>query len=198
MQLLKEMEKYAQEENVPIINQEGLLILKDLILEYKPKSILEIGTAIGYSALNMHLIGDLKVTTIERDEKMYGKAVEYIGLAKLNNKINLIYADALLFDNSKLEKVDMLYIDASKGQYIKFFEKYVTNVNEGGVIIFDNLLFHGFVKMEQKDIKNRNTRQLIRKLKEFLEYIQNHPDYDFTLIEEGDGIGVAKRKESNG
>ena len=84
----------------------------------------------------------------------------------------------------------MLYIDAAKGQYIKFFEKYVTNLNDGGVIIFDNLLFHGFVKMEQKDIKNRNTRQLIRKLKEFLEYIQNHPEYDFELIEEGDGIGT--------
>ena len=194
MQLLKEMEKYAIEENVPIINQEGLLILKDLILVYKPKSILEIGTAIGYSAMNMHLINDIKVTTIERDEKMYNKAVEYIKRAKLEDKINLIYSDALLFDNSNLESVDMLYIDAAKGQYIKFFEKYVSNLNEGGVIIFDNLLFHGFVKMEQKDIKNRNTRQLIRKLKEFLEYIQNHPEYDFELIEEGDGIGIARKK----
>ena len=110
------------------------------------------------------------------------------------DKINLIYSDALLFDNSNLESVDMLYIDAAKGQYIKFFEKYVSNLNEGGVIIFDNLLFHGFVKMEQKDIKNRNTRQLIRKLKEFLEYIQNHPEYDFELIEEGDGIGIARKK----
>ena len=194
MQLLKEMEKYAIEENVPIINQEGLLILKDLILVYKPKSILEIGTAIGYSAMNMHLINDIKVTTIERDEKMYNKAVEYIKRAELEDKINLIYSDALLFDNSNLESVDMLYIDAAKGQYIKFFEKYVSNLNEGGVIIFDNLLFHGFVKMEQKDIKNRNTRQLIRKLKEFLEYIQNHPEYDFELIEEGDGIGIARKK----
>jgi predicted O-methyltransferase YrrM len=192
--LINEMKAYADMENVPIIEDEGLEIVEGLIIKYNIKSILEIGTAIGYSALRMHLCNECQVTTIERDAKMYSKAVEFIKKANKKDEINLIFEDALLFDNSALPTFDMLYIDAAKGQYKNFFEKYLHHVKKDGIVIFDNLLFHGFVNLKQEEIKNRNTRQLIRKLKDFIEYISNHPDYEFEMIEEGDGIGIARRK----
>ncbi|MGL5020435.1 MAG: O-methyltransferase [Mycoplasmatales bacterium] len=195
--LLREMECYAKENDVPIIEKDGIEIVSKIIIENNIKSILEIGTAIGYSALKMNLCNLCSVTTIERDEIMYNKAVDYITIANKQKEITLIFEDALNLDDSKLPMFDMLYIDAAKGQYKNFFEKYLSHINEGGIILFDNLLFHGFVNLEQHEIKNRNTRQLIRKIKEFIKYIESHKEYDFTLIQEGDGIGIAmKKKES--
>jgi predicted O-methyltransferase YrrM len=142
----------------------------------------------------MNQCNDCQVTTIERDAKMYSKAVEFIKKANKTEDIKLIFEDALLYDSSSLQTFDMLYIDAAKGQYKNFFEKYLHHVKNDGIVIFDNLLFHGFVNLKQEEIKNRNTRQLIRKLKDFIEYISNHPDYEFEMIYEGDGIGIARRK----
>ncbi len=195
MDYLDKIRQHAASENIPIIEQEGLEILTQIINKHKPGLILEIGTAIGYSAIQMHLINGALVTTIERDNELYQQAVYNVEHLALNDKITLIYNDALLLDNTNIGGFDMLYIDAAKSQYRKFFEKYLINLKPGAIVVFDNLLFHGFVKKDPKEIKSRNLRQMMRKLNEFLVYIENHPEYDFTLIKKGDGIGIATRKE---
>ena len=194
--LLKEMHDYALENDVPIIEKDGLRVLKDIIIKNDVKSILEIGTAIGYSALNFHTYNDCNVITIERDCEMHTLAKEYVSRAKKEDMVKLIYADALIFDE-ELPIVDMIYIDAAKAQYRKFFEKYEVYLKEGGVIVFDNLDFHGWTSVPQEEIKSRNLRQLVRKINAFKEFIENNKQYDYQYIEDGDGIGVVKRKKEN-
>lgn len=193
-EILFEMEKYASENDVPIIEQEGLVKLLELINLEKPKRILELGTAIGYSSAKMHLSSKAEVYTIERDQKMYDLACENHRKLGLENEIKRIHADALLVDNSDFGMFDVIYIDAAKAQNQRFLEKYEQNLNDGGIILLDNLLFHGWVNAKPEEIQTRNLRQLVRKIKNFLDYITDNPDYDFTLLEAGDGIGIIRRK----
>ena len=118
---------------------------------------------IGYSAIKFASVNDdIYVTTIERDEERYNEAVKNISSNNLSDRINIINADALIYSDDN--KYDLIFIDAAKSQYIKFFEKYKNNLSDNGVIISDNLSFHGIVE----DITlthNRNTRQLVGKIK---------------------------------
>ena len=139
---LKALEKYAEENNVPIIQKEGLNFILNYIKENKVKKILEIGTAIGYSAISMALIDkNIKITTIERNKEMFSLAKKNVKDFNLEKRINIIYADAL--EAEIKDKYDLIFIDAAKAQYIKFFEKYKSNLKENGAIITDNLNFHG-------------------------------------------------------
>lgn len=192
--LLKEMQKYAKKNDVPIIFEDGIKEIEKIIIKNEVKSILEIGSAIGYSAIKMHLVKNCYVTTIERDPIMYQEAIKNVNLAKLEDYITVIKADALEVEIEDFTSYDMLYIDAAKAQYQKFFEKFEPLIKPGGVFVFDNLKFHGMVDLEPSEIKNRNTRQLVGKLKRFNEYIENHPDFEFEYIDQGDGIGIAYRK----
>ncbi len=192
----QQMQAYAAEHDVPIIEDDGLAIVTDILAKYEIKSILEIGTAIGYSALCMNDVDNAYVFTIERDEKMYNKAVENIAHADKSEMIKLNFGDALLDDFAIDRKFDMLYIDAAKSQYRRFFEKYEEYLNEGGIVVFDNLKFHGYVDMELSMIKSRNLRQLIRKLKVFNDYLPTVDGYRYEYIDQGDGIGILI-KETN-
>ncbi len=189
-----DMEKYASEFDVPIIEKEGLNIVVKQLEKNNVQSILEIGTAIGYSAAQFHKLTGSSVTSIERDEKMHELAKANIDILGLEEVITLICDDALLFDDSKLGMFDCLYIDGAKSQYLKFLKKYISHLKPGGVVIFDNLLFHGYVFSETVQEKSRNLKQLVRKLENFINEIQNNEEYHFELIEEGDGIGVLYRK----
>ncbi len=191
---LAQMEQYASENHVPIIEKEGLAILLDIIKKEQPKRILELGTAIGYSSAQMHLATGAEVYTIEREEEMYNLACQNHQILNLNHQINRIFGDALLVDNQDYGIFDVLYIDAAKAQNRKFLEKFEQNLAIGGIVVLDNLLFHGWVNTKPEEIQTRNLRQLVRKINDFLDYIKNHPDYDFTLLEEGDGIGIIRRK----
>ncbi len=193
-EILCEMEKFAKENDVPIIEREGLELLLKIITKEQPKRILELGTAIGYSSAHMHLNTGAEIYTIEREEDMYNEACKNHELLNVSNKINRIFGDALLVDNSEYGMFDVIYIDAAKAQNKKFLEKYAENLNVGGIVVLDNLLFHGWVNTKPEDIKTRNLRQLVRKINDFLDYIKNHPGYDFTLLEQGDGIGIIRRK----
>ena len=151
--IIKEMERYAEANNVPIIEDDSIKFINKYIELNNVKSILEIGTAIGYSAMLMASTSeDVEVTTIERDDKKYREAVKNINRAGLDKRIEIVFNDALDV-NLAGHSYDLIFIDAAKGQYIKFFEKFEHYLNPGGVIISDNLKFHGLVK-EKDRIEN--------------------------------------------
>ncbi len=196
-ELKLEMQEYAMKFDVPIIEEGGLVELEKIIKRCDIKSVLEIGTAIGYSALNMHSVNGCVVYTIERDEKMYSEALSNIKKANKGDYIHPFFGDALLSEFDLPKTVDMLYIDAAKSQYRRFFEKYEYLLHEDSIVVFDNLKFHGYVDMPLSEIKSRNLRQLIRKLKEFNEYVRDVHGYDFEFIDVGDGIGILKRSKND-
>ncbi|MCM1370794.1 MAG: O-methyltransferase [Clostridium sp.] len=189
--ILEDIEHYAEENNVPIMQKEGIEFLKDYIEKNNIVNILEIGTAIGYSAIKMCINKNIMITTIERDKKRFEIALKNIKKVKLEDQITIINDDAFNIDLK--DKFDLIFIDAAKGQYIKFFEKFEKNLNRNGTIISDNLYFHGLTK-QIETIKSRNLRQLVRKINKYVDFITNHPYYDTKIYNIGDGIGVTRRK----
>ncbi len=186
------MRDYAKENNVPIIQDEGLAFLKAIVKLYKPKKILEIGCAIGYSSSMMSLYSGASVVTVERDPKMYEEASKNIKALGLEDKIKIIFKDALLIENElKGEEFDMIFIDAAKGQYTKFFEKFSPYLKDKGIIVTDNMLFHGLLDTE---IKNRNLRQLVTKLKKYHTFLLENEEYDTSIYDLGDGMALSIKK----
>ena len=154
---------------------------------------MEIGTAIGYSAIMMALVdSDVKVTTIERDEVRYLEALKNVKSLGLEDRITLIYNDAF---NVKLEETfDLIFIDAAKAQSIKFFEMFERNLNRNGAIITDNLKFHGLVDQNEDEIKNKNLKEKIKKIKDYINYLKNNEKYKTEFYDVGDGISVSVKK----
>ncbi len=190
----KNLENYAKENNVPIIQKEGLDILLKIIEEEKPNNILEIGTAIGYSALKMNSILNSNIITFEREPKMIKEATKNIKEANKEDKIKVIDSDFLEYDLSVFNNFDLIYIDGAKAQYYNFFKKVEDKLSKNGIIVFDNLLFHDFVFNEEKKAKaSKNLKQLIRKLEDFIIKIEKEKGYEFIFEKKGDGIGILKR-----
>lgn len=192
MKTIEEMEAYAQKENVPIMQPEGIEFICKFIREHHCKNILEIGSAIGYSAIRMALIAeDITITTIERDEERYQIAKRNIDDFHLTKRIHIQLADALTFETD--DEYDFIFIDAAKAQYIKFFERYEKNLCDDGFIISDNLDFHGYVDHPEA-ITSRNLRQLVRKIKSYINYLQTNVAFETTFIKLGDGIAISRKK----
>lgn len=188
--LIKEMKEYAEDNNVPIITDEGINYIRNYIKENNIKRILEVGAAIGYSSILMALTDEeITITTIERDEKRYLEAVKNIKKFHLEERITLLYKDA--FDVELDEEFDLVFIDAAKAQNTRFFEKFSKNLAKQGTIITDNMNFHGLVEDESK-IESRNLRALIRKVKAYHEFLENNEDYKTTFLNIGDGLAVSK------
>ena len=189
--LIRQMEKYADEKGVPIMEKDGIEFLTEFIKLNKVKNILEIGSAIGYSAINMALAGsDVTVTTIERDKDRYIEAVKNVKKIGLDDRITLILADALDFNSS--EEFDLIFIDAAKSQYIKFFEKFSCNLKNKGYIVTDNIKFHGFTYSDKSKL-SRNLRQLITKLEKYIEFLKNNKEFKTRFFDVGDGIAISRR-----
>lgn len=192
MVCLRVIEDYAHENNIPIMLSDGIEFLTDFIKKNNVKRILEIGSAIGYSAIRMALVSsDIHVVTIERDTLRYNEAVKNINDFGLSERIDIRLADALECDVDG--EFDLIFIDAAKAQYIKFFEKYKVNLSKNGVIISDNLSFHGMVD-NMDSITNRNTRQLVGKIAKYIDFLKNNLEFDTEFISIGDGIGISRRK----
>ena len=174
--LIKEIREYASLNKIPIMQNEGIDFLTTFIIKHQIKTVLEIGTAIGYSAIMMCLCSpNLKVISIERDEKRYLEALKNIKKFNLEDRITLIFNDAL---NVRIDdKVDLVFIDAAKAQNIKFFELFERNLNDEGYIITDNMYFHGLVKKDEKTITSRNLRGIVRKIKDYITFLKNNEDY---------------------
>ena len=190
--LLIEMEVYAELNSVPIMQKEGIEFMCNFIREHNIKSILEIGSAIGYSAIQMALVNeDIHVTTIERDEPRYLEAIKNIKAAHLENRIQIIFGDAL--ETEVNGSYDLLFIDAAKAQYIRFFDRYTPFLQTNGYVITDNLDFHGLVAHPEKT-KNKNTKDLVRKISRFRQYLSEREDYDTTFYTFGDGVAISKKR----
>ncbi len=189
---IKEIKKYALDNKIPIMVDRGIDFLTRFIVDHQVENILEVGTAIGYSSIMMALSSpNVKITTIERDQERYMEAVKNIKKMGLEDRITLIFNDAL--DVEVDGTFDLIFLDAAKGQNIRFFEKFEKNLTEHGTIITDNMDFHGLVNQEEESM-SRNLRGLIRKIKEYQEFLENNENYDVKFLTTGDGIAVAHRK----
>ncbi len=190
---IKELKDYAERENIPIMQDEGIEFLTSFIMKKQLKNILEIGTAIGYSAIMMALLDkDIHVTTIERDEARYMEALKNIKKFNLEDRITLIFNDAL---NVKLEdEYDLIFIDAAKGKNRDFFEHFESNLAVDGYIITDNMYFHGYVEMNEEDIPSKNILGIVRKIKDYTYFLENHMLYKTTIYKIGDGVAVTERR----
>ncbi len=189
----KQIEKFAKEKNIPIMQKPGIEFLTKYINENNVKNILEIGSAIGYSAIKMALVNDkVKVTTIEKDDERYLMAIKNIKDFNLDKRITLVHADAL--DINLDGKYDLIFIDAAKGQYIRFFDKYSKNLAKNGVIISDNMEFHGLVEQEER-IPSKNLRQLVNHIRDYIDFLKNNTEFNTTFYKIGDGISVSLRNE---
>jgi predicted O-methyltransferase YrrM len=192
--MIANLEQYAKDNNVPIVTKEGLELIKLIIKLKNCKKILEVGTAIGYCSINMALISDdITIETIERKDNMYEQAVKNVANANLENRISVFKADALEMDLSLLrEEYDLIFIDAAKAQYRRFFEKYSPLLKANGVIVSDNLLFHGLV--ESEFIEGKDLRALIRKIKNYNTWLFENDDFDTTFLRIGDGMAISIKK----
>lgn len=189
---IRELEEFAKDNHVPIMLSDGIEFLCNYIKENNIKNVLEIGSAIGYSSIMMCLNNEkTNITTIEKSIDMYNIALNNIDKYNLTDRITVINADAL--DVKLDDKYDLIFIDAAKSQYIKFFEKFEKNLNTNGVIITDNLSFHGLVEKPELT-NNRNTKQLVRKIQKYIDFIKNNDNYDTKFYSIGDGISVSKKK----
>lgn len=188
-----EMEAYAEKYDIPIMQKESIEYIGRKIKSINAKNILELGTAIGYSTICFaNVSGDIKITSIERNEERYNEAVKNVNDINYNNRINLIFADALEIDLT--DKYDLIIIDAAKGKNIDFFNKYKKNLNKNGIIIFDNMNFHGLVG-KSDSIKSKNLKSLVKKIEVFREFISVQEDYYAEFIEVGDGLCICEKKK---
>ena len=195
--LLEEMEQYAKEERVPIMELIGIETLLQLLRIQQPKTILEIGTAIGYSAIRMATaVPECSIVTVERDKDRYDKALYFIGKANKQEQIHVLFGDAFEVTEEIQSKApyDMIFIDAAKGQYQKFFELFEPYLSSNGIIISDNVLFKGYVAESEEMIETKRIRSLTAKIKKYNEWLMNHPNFYTMILPIGDGIAITKRR----
>ncbi|WP_404428799.1 O-methyltransferase [Sutcliffiella horikoshii] len=196
-ELVSKMEKLAEKENVPIMDLVGMETLLQLLRLSTPKRILEIGAAIGYSAIRMaQALPEVTIVTIERDEHRYFQAKAHIEQAGLQDRIQLILGDALEVSDQveKEAPFDFIFVDAAKGQYERFFTMYETLLNEAGIIITDNVLFRGMVAEDHDSIEPKRIRNLVKKIDRYNRWLMEHPDYITTILPVGDGIAISKKR----
>lgn len=193
--LFSEMECFATDHKVPIMELAGIDTMLQLLRIHQSNKILEVGTAIGYSALRMaEALPEAEIVTIERDIERIQLAEDYIKRSGCSEQIHLIKGDALEVEETVAGQApyDAIFIDAAKGQYKKFFELYSKYLNEDGIILTDNVLFKGLVA--ETEIESKRIRNLVRKIDEFNRWLMNHPDYHTIILPVGDGIAISKKK----
>lgn len=193
---LEQLSNDARLRGVPIMQPETMATVEQLIRLYQPRSILEIGTAVGYSAINMVLASDNRahVTTIERESKMVEEATQHIQALSLASLITVIERDALDSPETLLrsEPFDLIFIDAGKGHYQTFFDLYTPFLSKRGVVIHDNVLLRGYVLDPEKAPKR--FKKMAQKMRAFNEWLNNHPDYQTVLLPIGDGLSISIKK----
>lgn len=197
MDLFEEMEKYAVEYNVPIINKLSSKLLIDAIKQNKPKSILEIGTAIGYSALLMahYMPQDGKIITIEQDATRIDIAYDYIARAGRSEQIQLLDGDASTILLQLEGTFDLVFIDAAKAKYLDYLCKIIDKLSIGAVVIADNVLFRGMVMSENPPLRRYKT--IVKRLKEYLDFVNQDPRFSTTIHSEGDGVAISYYQGAN-
>ena len=189
------VKKKALDEKVPIMKDEGLEFLLDFIKKNEFKDILELGTAVGYSAMKMaSLDKDIHIDTIEKNEDMYRQAVKNVSVSPYKDQIVLHFMPIEEYKTDKM--YDLIFVDAAKAQYGKYMEQFLPNLKEKGYMFFDNMIFHGLV-YEVEKIESRNLRNLVKKIIKFSEMVSNDDRFDIMMFDNiGDGILLLSRRES--
>lgn len=190
--MLEEIKKKAINDNVPIMQDDGIEFMCEYIKNNNIKNILEIGTAVGYSSIKMALCdNNINVVTIERDSLRYNEAINNIKCMNLDKRIKCVFGDALDINIDGL--YDLIFIDAAKCQNIKFFEKFEKLLDNNGTIIVDNIYFHNVIFEDDENL-SRNVRGIKRKILLFIDYVKSLDNYKYEIKPIGDGIMVIKRR----
>lgn len=190
--VMKELEFEAETYNIPIIRESERQLLFKTVYENKPKRILEIGTAIGFSALLMATANDdAIIDTVEKDTKRFERAKKAIEDANMTERINCISGDADKVISELSGNYDFVYLDGPKGQYLNHLKKIEKILSEKAVIVADNVLFKGLVK--SGEYPPHRYRTIVMRLREYLEYVNR--EYSTEIYEEGDGMAISFRNK---
>lgn len=197
--LFKQMEDFAKENKVPIINENGRKVFIEIIKKYKPQRVLEIGTAIGYSALLTTYYGaeNAKIISLELDEERAKQAQDFINQSAYREQIKIILGDAAknIEKLDKNYKFDMVFIDAAKGQYPDYWQKVLPLLADDGIILADNVLFRGYVMSEEKPPRRYKT--IVKRLREYIAMVSDTDKFTTEIFENGDGLALTKRLKTN-
>ena len=189
---LQKIKQKALEEHIPIIMDDTLEVIEKYLKENKPHKILEIGTAVGYSAICFTeiLAEDGQIDTIERDSERVKEAKENIKKAEVENKINIYEGDAVEILPTLKNKYDVIFIDAAKGKYPFFLKEALRMLNTNGIIFADNILYKGYV---MSDYNKHKQRTAVRNLREYIKEVNENPELETEILEVGDGLAVSRK-----
>lgn len=191
--MIEDIKNKALQEGVPIIKDEGLAFLLNFVKENEFKEILELGTAVGYSAMQMaRLDRSIHIDTIERKQDMYLQAIENIKDANLDDQIHCFLTPIEEFNTDKM--YDFIFVDAAKAQYGKYLEKFLPNLKSEGKMLFDNMVFHNLI-YKVDEIESKNLRNLVKKIIQFRDIVQKDERFDIIVRDDiGDGIFILSRR----
>lgn len=191
----EKLEEQAVKDDIPIMDPVSMQFVMQLVRLQKPKRILELGTAIGYSALQIAAASpESEIVTIERDELRFKQAQENIKALQMQDRIEILFGDALEMAHEVTEKspFDLLLIDAAKGQYQRFFDLYHPLILKGGVILTDNVLFKGYVDNPNK--QHPRFAKLGQKIRQYNDWLCGHSEYITSVVPIGDGVAISYKK----
>lgn len=192
---LEKIKQKALNEHIPIIMDDTLEVIAKILTEKKPKRILEIGAAVGYSAMcfSKYLAEDGLIDTIERDEEHIEEAKQNFKKVEVENKINLYEGDAVEILPTLNEKYDVVFIDAAKGKYPFFLKEALRMLKQDGIIFADNILYKGYV---MSDYNKHKQRTAVRNLREYIKETTENPNLETEILEVGDGLAISKMKSN--
>ena len=190
---LEKIKEKALKEYIPIIMDDTLEVIDKILKDNKPTKVLEIGTAVGYSAMcfSEYLNDGGRIDTIERDEERIAEARVNIVNVGVADKINIIEGDAVEILPTLNDKYDMIFIDAAKGKYPFFLKESLRLLADDGIIFADNILYKGYV---MSDYNKHKQRTAVRNLREYIHEVTENPDLETEILEVGDGLAITKRK----
>lgn len=188
---LKKIKEYALERHIPIIMDDTLEVIDKVLKENKPNKILEIGTAVGYSAMcfSKYLAENGIIDTIEREHERVEEAKENIKRVGVEDKINILEGDAVEILLTLNEKYDVVFIDAAKGKYPFFLEQAKRMLNKNGIIFADNILYKGYV---MSDYNKHKQRTAVRNLREYIKEVTEDENCKTEILEVGDGLAISR------
>lgn len=189
---LQKIKEYALERHIPIIMDDTLKVIDEILTNKKPEKILEIGTAVGYSAMcfSEYLVQGGRIDTIERDEQRVLEARENIKKVGVEEKIKIYEGDAVEILPTLNEQYDVVFIDAAKGKYPFFLEQALRMLKTDGIILADNILYKGYV---MSDYNKHKQRTAVTHLRQYIKEITENPELETTILEVGDGLAISKR-----
>ena len=190
---LAKIKEKALEEHIPIIMDDTLDVIAKILIEKRPERILEIGTAVGYSAIcfSEYLKEDGRIDTIEKDEQREAEARENIKKVGVENKIKLYEGDAVEILPTLDEKYDVVFIDAAKGKYPFFLEQALRMLKDDGIILADNILYKGYV---MSDYNKHKQRTAVTHLRQYIKEITENPELETEILEVGDGLAISRKR----